>query len=372
MIHRARLRHRSSHITSSLSLPAIFVLALFIAFQPQSTNLRSAAKSSDVKRGSSRGLSTYGFLRGGSAAPKLQPLFGNSGSSGAKKANETERKEKLRQEIDNVNWGIEGRNRLPDVSKTTGEEMEESVWGAQVHIFRMSNTSEWKQRAVGPCKLLKHKVNQKIRLVARDDKIYKVRANHFVLPGTVLVPHKSCPGAYVYSTPDYSENLQKGKMEVFCFKFDTEEIGKEFYGNFTAAAKHNEKVFNGELTGGKSLKDGAEIEDDAQDQQVDDDVEEDDDVDADEEDFDEDEIEIEEHEYEDFDEDEDDDAVDLDDVDEGMESGAYIPPGTLRDIASKYKAEKAQAEGNALDKVSEKLGDVTLGGDDENKQEDGN
>lgn len=37
---------------------------------------------------------------------------------------------------------------------------------------------EWKERGVGMAKLLKHKENQRIRLLMRQDKTLKIRANH--------------------------------------------------------------------------------------------------------------------------------------------------------------------------------------------------
>ncbi|KAJ9510869.1 hypothetical protein QJQ45_027726 [Haematococcus lacustris] len=41
-----------------------------------------------------------------------------------------------------------------------------------------SIANEWKERGVGVCKLLQHKENKKVRLLMRQDKTLKIRANH--------------------------------------------------------------------------------------------------------------------------------------------------------------------------------------------------
>lgn len=38
--------------------------------------------------------------------------------------------------------------------------------------------NEWKERGLGVVKLLQHKENQKIRLLMRQEKTLKIRANH--------------------------------------------------------------------------------------------------------------------------------------------------------------------------------------------------
>lgn len=41
-----------------------------------------------------------------------------------------------------------------------------------------TGSNEWKERGVGVCKLLQHKENKKVRLLMRQDKTLKIRANH--------------------------------------------------------------------------------------------------------------------------------------------------------------------------------------------------
>lgn len=49
---------------------------------------------------------------------------------------------------------------------------------AKLFKFDKSN-NEWKERGTGDVRLLKHKENQKTRLVMRRDKTLKVCANHY-------------------------------------------------------------------------------------------------------------------------------------------------------------------------------------------------
>jgi hypothetical protein len=41
-----------------------------------------------------------------------------------------------------------------------------------------SNSNEWKERGIGQVRLLRHKANERIRLLMRQEKTLKIRANH--------------------------------------------------------------------------------------------------------------------------------------------------------------------------------------------------
>lgn len=46
-------------------------------------------------------------------------------------------------------------------------------------LYRFDNDSgEWKERGVGRVRLLEHKENKRIRLLMRQEKTLKIRANH--------------------------------------------------------------------------------------------------------------------------------------------------------------------------------------------------
>ena len=51
--------------------------------------------------------------------------------------------------------------------------------GRKSKLYRFDNDSgEWKERGVGQTRLLKNKENQRIRLLMRQEKTLKIRANH--------------------------------------------------------------------------------------------------------------------------------------------------------------------------------------------------
>lgn len=66
------------------------------------------------------------------------------------------------------------------VETKTNEELEEQTFKMRAKLFRFDRESkEWKERGTGDLRLLKHKENQKTRLVMRRDKTLKVCANHY-------------------------------------------------------------------------------------------------------------------------------------------------------------------------------------------------
>jgi Ran-binding protein 1 len=66
------------------------------------------------------------------------------------------------------------------VETKTNEELEEQTFKMRAKLFKFDRESrEWKERGTGDVRLLKHKENQKTRLVMRRDKTLKVCANHY-------------------------------------------------------------------------------------------------------------------------------------------------------------------------------------------------
>ena len=66
------------------------------------------------------------------------------------------------------------------VETKTNEEMEEQQFKMRAKLFKFDRDSrEWKERGTGDVRLLKHKENNKTRLVMRRDKTLKVCANHY-------------------------------------------------------------------------------------------------------------------------------------------------------------------------------------------------
>lgn len=130
---------------------------------------------------------------------------------------------------------------LDEIETTTGEELEKTLSEFKCKLYRFDNDAgEWKERGVGVVKLLEHNENKRIRLLMRQDKTLKIRANHIIMPGTKLQEHSGSDKAWVWSTVDFAEEAQK--MELFCMRFGSPERAQEFKKAFEVAMAANEKL----------------------------------------------------------------------------------------------------------------------------------
>ena len=133
---------------------------------------------------------------------------------------------------------------LAEVETVSGEEAEEALCDVKSKLYRFDHGSgEWKERGVGQVRLLRHRENDRIRLLFRQEKTLKVRANHVVMPGTSLKPHSGSDKALVWSAVDFSGDEQA--TELFCIRFASPERAQEFKGKFEEAMAHNDKVIGG-------------------------------------------------------------------------------------------------------------------------------
>lgn len=107
--------------------------------------------------------------------------------------------------------------------------------------------NEWKERGVGPVRILQHKENKRIRLLMREEKTLKIRANHLIVPGTKLSLHQGNEKSWVWSTPDFAEEVLK--PEMFCIRFGTVEKAQEFQKAFDDAMEKNAKTLEGAKSG---------------------------------------------------------------------------------------------------------------------------
>lgn len=97
----------------------------------------------------------------------------------------------------------------------TGEEDEEEQFSAKAKLYRFDD-GEWKERGVGPLKVLLHKGNGMMRILMRREKTLKICANHLVAPGTNLSPHMDSEKCFVWSAMDYAD--EEAKAEMFCIR----------------------------------------------------------------------------------------------------------------------------------------------------------
>ena len=98
------------------------------------------------------------------------------------------------------------------VDTTTNEEKEEQMFKMRAKLFRFDrDTKEWKERGTGDVRLLKHKENQKTRLVMRRDKTLKVCANHYVVPDMKLSPNVGSDRSWVWNA---AADVSEGEPEA--------------------------------------------------------------------------------------------------------------------------------------------------------------
>ncbi|KAK5841429.1 Ran-binding 1 c -like protein [Gossypium arboreum] len=117
--------------------------------------------------------------------------------------------------------------KLEEVAVTTGEEDEDPILDLKAKLYRFDKEgNQWKERGVGNVKLLKHKVNGKVRLVMRQSKTLKICANHFVIPTMTVQEHSGNDKSCVWHAADFADgNL---KEEMFCIRFASLENCKTF------------------------------------------------------------------------------------------------------------------------------------------------
>ena len=98
------------------------------------------------------------------------------------------------------------------IDTATNEEKEEQMFKMRAKLFRFDRDSkEWKERGTGDVRLLKHKENQKTRLVMRRDKTLKVCANHYVVPDMKLSPNVGSDRSWVWNA---AADVSEGEPEA--------------------------------------------------------------------------------------------------------------------------------------------------------------
>ncbi|KAJ5098484.1 hypothetical protein N7532_005485 [Penicillium argentinense] len=166
-----------------------------------------------------------------------------SGSSKAQK--ESENPEDEAPESPDVHF--EPVIRLTEKVETkTNEEAEEQAFKMRAKLFKFDRESkEWKERGTGDVRLLKHKENQKTRLVMRRDKTLKVCANHYIVPDMKLSPNVGSDRSWVWNAAaDVSEG--EPEAQTLAIRFANSDNANAFKEAFEKAQQENEKLFNAE------------------------------------------------------------------------------------------------------------------------------
>lgn len=126
---------------------------------------------------------------------------------------------------------------LPEVVVPTMEEEEEELLKLRAKLFRYDtneNPPEWKERGVGDIKLLRHRANNRVRVVMRRDKTHKICANHYVAPWMELKPNCNSDKAWVYSVAaDYADEFIQ--PQLLAIRFGNPENAKKWKDKFEEA-----------------------------------------------------------------------------------------------------------------------------------------
>ena len=123
-----------------------------------------------------------------------------------------------------------------DSERKTGEEDEDVMFEAKVKAYRFTD-GEWRERGLGPIKLLEHKDSKKIRVLMRRDKTLKICANFYVQQESKVSEHAASEKACVFTTVDCSDGDERPELYNMCIKFGSAEKREAFTAAFEDAQK---------------------------------------------------------------------------------------------------------------------------------------
>ncbi|EJU06446.1 hypothetical protein DACRYDRAFT_73899 [Dacryopinax primogenitus] len=128
------------------------------------------------------------------------------------------------------------------VDTKTNEENEDVVLKLRAKLFRFeASSSEWKERGTGDVKLLQDRTTQKIRLVMRRDKTFKVCANHAITSEIKLQPNVGSDRSWVYKVQaDVSEGAPTA--ETLAIRFANKDNAETFKTKFQEAQASNAAI----------------------------------------------------------------------------------------------------------------------------------
>lgn len=123
------------------------------------------------------------------------------------------------------------------VSKTTGEESEETHFCHRAKVYRFeTEEKQWKERGVGEIKILTNKKSGKSRLLMRRDNVLKICVNHQITPEMDL-QHQT-EKSWIWNTPaDFADEIPK--PETLAIRFKNSEIAMSFKDAFDKAKEVN-------------------------------------------------------------------------------------------------------------------------------------
>jgi tetratricopeptide (TPR) repeat protein len=169
-------------------------------------------------RGNSFGQGSTAIFGAGMAALKglAQGLPGASQTSGASQVAVTQPAEGD-VEDDGENYAEESffkpavSELPPMITVKTGEEDEEILLELRARLFRFDEAAkEWKERGLGPLKILRHRNTGKSRILMRREQTLKICANHHLTSTLRLQPMAASDRAWTYATADWADAQAEG------------------------------------------------------------------------------------------------------------------------------------------------------------------
>eukprot|EP00605_Chrysophyceae_sp_TOSAG23-4_P000794 GSChrysophyteH1.ASY1.ANO1.883.1 assembled CDS len=141
---------------------------------------------------------------------------------------------------------------LDEVETRTGEDEEDVLYVQRSKLFvygealldKGTGVKSWLQRGVGDCKLLKHKENNRIRVLMRQEGTLKIICNHFVDPRITLTPNVGSDKSWVWIAHDFS-NGETLEETSFAIRFKDAEIAGQFKDAFSEAQEKNKQFVSG-------------------------------------------------------------------------------------------------------------------------------
>ncbi|KAL1421143.1 hypothetical protein MTO96_023318 [Rhipicephalus appendiculatus] len=182
---------------------------------------------------------------------------------------------------------------LPElVELRTGEEDEEQLFCHRAKLFVFdSQLKQWKERAIGDIKILKHKTRPCcFRVVMRRDQVHKVACNHSITEFTKLSPLSTSSNSLTWKALDFSEG--KTSPEAFAVRFKNAEAMNKFAkvfeecrlavverGSQPAGSERNGDLEREQVEGRTRKEEEEDIDEEEDDDDDDDEYEDDDDDD---------------------------------------------------------------------------------------------
>lgn len=197
--------------------------------------------------------SVFSMFGGGEKKEKKEDEDRGDNSGSAKAQREAKAEEEEAPESEDVHF--EPVVKLTEkVEVKTNEESEEQLFKMRAKLFKFvkavkkdgedapAAAGEWKERGTGDVRLLKHKENDKVRLVMRREKTLKVCANHYIVPEITLSPNVGSDRSWVWNA---AADVSEGEPEAvtLAIRFANSDNANQFRDAFLKAQKDSEHLF---------------------------------------------------------------------------------------------------------------------------------